>query len=65
MMKRIKRLVKAAMRLEKVKVKVKNKKLEKKKTKTLIRFLEHLKRVRRKAMMRRSRSYGLVRRQEY
>nr|GFD33340.1 hypothetical protein [Tanacetum cinerariifolium] len=53
---RIKRLVKAAMSLEKVKVKVMKKKLEKRKAKILIRFPEHLKRVRRKAMMRRSRS---------
>nr|GFC24153.1 hypothetical protein [Tanacetum cinerariifolium] len=47
------RLVKAAMRLEKVKVKVMTKKLEKRKMDILIRFLEHL--VKRKAMMRRSR----------
>nr|GFD42184.1 hypothetical protein [Tanacetum cinerariifolium] len=41
--------------LEKVKVKVMKKKLDKRKTKLLIRFPEHLKKVRRKVMMRRSR----------
>nr|GFB87804.1 hypothetical protein [Tanacetum cinerariifolium] len=40
---------------EKVKVKVITKKLEKRKRKVLIRFQEHMKKVRRKAMMRRSR----------
>nr|GEZ15291.1 hypothetical protein [Tanacetum cinerariifolium] len=59
MMKRIKRLVKAAMKLDRVKVKVKRKR------EVLTRFLEHLKIVRRKAMMRRSRNQDLVKRQEY
>nr|GFC92501.1 hypothetical protein [Tanacetum cinerariifolium] len=54
------------MRLERVKVKVKKKKKQvTRKKEVLTRFLEHLKIVRRKAMMRRSRNQGLVRRQEY
>nr|GFC87582.1 hypothetical protein [Tanacetum cinerariifolium] len=66
MMKRVKRLVKAAMKLDRVKVKVKKKKKQvKRKREVLTRFLEHLKIVRRKAIMRRSRNQGLVRRQEY
>nr|GFB27283.1 hypothetical protein [Tanacetum cinerariifolium] len=42
-MKRIKRLVRVAMKLEKVKVKVMKKKLDKRKRKVWIRFPEHLK----------------------